>query len=156
MLITNLNRDRTSIRFYWRPNEVLEEARHPRYLDTSAVWVLPVRATDIGRPTTGNGPTSERLAVALAGRTPSETNPDSLSDAEALGLLTIANKSDIRRARLAQEKASHSDVKTFGDRMTAEHTVLLQQSTALSEKSEIVPVIQLKGQQLTLDHNKTL
>ena len=61
------------------------------------------------------------------------------NDAQIAGIVVAANTVDINAGTLAKSKASHKDVKDFGQRMITDHTGSNKQATALVTKLKVKP-----------------
>lgn len=76
------------------------------------------------------------LCLAASGAPAQDARP---TDAQIAHIVATANQVDIDAGKLAQSKASHKDVKAFGQQMVTDHSAVNQQATALVKKLKVTP-----------------
>jgi putative membrane protein len=83
----------------------------------------------------------KRSTVFLAGLllVPAAHASAALDDAQIASVVVTANQVDIDAGKLAAARASGSEVKTFADRMVADHTGVNQQATDLVTRLGVTP-----------------
>lgn len=74
-----------------------------------------------------------------------------LTDAEIAHIVVTANSVDIEAGNLAQEKASHMDVRGYAQRMIADHTASNKQAADLAKKFDLTPKDNAISQKLVQD-----
>ena len=86
---------------------------------------------------------------------PSSAKRD-LSDANIVALLAIANQVDIEGGQLAQQKANSPQVRSYGTRMVADHTSMLQEGNQVAKQLMVNPVQPELGQQMIREHQRAM
>lgn len=74
-----------------------------------------------------------------------------LTDAEIVHIVVTANSVDIEAGNLAQEKASHIDIRSYAQRMIADHTASSEQAVDLAKKFDLTPKDNAISQKLAQD-----
>ena len=74
------------------------------------------------------------LMVAAAG-----TYAQEINDAQIAATVVTANQVDVDAGRLAQQRASHSEVKKFAAQMVSDHEGVNKQAVALVTKLKVTP-----------------
>lgn len=74
-----------------------------------------------------------------------------LTDAEIAHIVVTANSVDIEAGNLAQEKASHIDIRSYAQRMIADHTASTEQVADLVKKFDLTPKDNAISQKLAQD-----
>src|SRR5690606_10932685 len=74
-----------------------------------------------------------------------------LADAEIAHVVVTANSVDIEAGNLAQEKASHMDIRGYAQRMIADHTASSEQAADLAKKFDLTPKDNAISQELVQD-----
>ena len=89
----------------------------------------------------------------LAWSASAETPP---TDPQIAAIVVTANQVDIDAGKLAETKASSSDVKAFGQRMVTDHSRSNQQATALVQKLNVKPESNATSESLKKGGDDTL
>jgi putative membrane protein len=76
------------------------------------------------------------MAFGMAGTLASAQAPN---DAQIAAIVVAANQVDIDAGQLAASKASHAEVKTFGQQMVTDHTGVNKQATDLVTRLGVKP-----------------
>lgn len=79
-----------------------------------------------------------------------------LTDAQIAHVTVTANKADIENGKLAKNKASTNEVRSYAARMVKEHTNLDHQSKTLATKLSITPQENLVSKELEADTKATI
>ena len=74
------------------------------------------------------------LVAAAAG-----THAQGINDAQIAAIVVTANQVDVDAGKLAQLRASNSEVKKFADRMVSDHEGVNKQAVALATKLKVTP-----------------
>jgi putative membrane protein len=101
-------------------------------------------ANGTGDSTMSAGASTDSAAAASAAATPANstaTTPAStpMTDAQILARLAAANEGEIAAGKMAEKKATNSDVKAFARMMVTDHTKLLNDGNALAKRLNITP-----------------
>ena len=88
-------------------------------------------------------------ADGAAATTPSG---NTLSDAQIVHVLGVANTADIQGGEVAEKKAQNAEVKSFGQLMVTDHTALNEQGNQLAERLNLSPEANQTSEQLRTEH----
>ena len=77
-------------------------------------------------------------------------------DAEVAHIVVTANTIDINAGNLAKEKAQNREVRSFADKMVADHTGSNQQASELAQRLNVTPADNATSQSLTSGATATL
>jgi putative membrane protein len=79
-----------------------------------------------------------------------------LDDAAIVGIFDAANDWDIATGKLAEQKATRSDVKAFGAMLARDHAAVQKQGRDLAKKLGVTPTPVAKDFPLLVSHNQTM
>lgn len=79
-----------------------------------------------------------------------------LTDPQIAAVVVTANQVDIDAGKLAESKATHPDVRKFGQQMVTSHTSVNEQATALVSKLNVTPEDNPTSQSLKTGGDKSL
>lgn len=65
--------------------------------------------------------------------------PGTMSNSEILGVLDTINRSEIDAGRLAEEKATAPEVRSFASRMVSEHERMMEDMNQLAQRMDVRP-----------------
>lgn len=97
--------------------------------------------TTAAADTTGGmaAPAAESASTAASPGTPAAAPGGALTDPQVADIAMAANSGDSARGKLAEQKATAADVKTFARTMVTDHSALNKQAVALAKKLNVTP-----------------
>ena len=106
--------------------------------DTLGTSAAPAMGSDTGMTNANN--TAGTATGATTGSTSSTgATVTATSDAEIMSVIGMANASEIGAGKLAETKATSSDVKSFARDMVKDHTAMQGDADKLAKKANITP-----------------
>ena len=94
-------------------------------------------ATTTMTPATGASDTGAMAGGSMSGG--ANANMANMSDANIMSVISMSNSNEIGTSKLAQEKATNGDVKSFARDMVKEHTAMQGEADKLATQINVTP-----------------
>lgn len=78
-----------------------------------------------------------------------------ITDANMLAILESANRNTIQESKLAQQRASHPDVRLFANRLQTDHEMMLQQGSNVASRMNMAPTLPPGEKDLTTSQEES-
>jgi putative membrane protein len=108
--------------------------------DNAGMGDTAAMTTAAGTPATGMSDTGSMAAGATTGATAgSSANMSNMSDANILSVISMSNSNEIGTSKLAQEKGTSGDVKSYARDMIKDHTAMQGEADKLAQQLKVTP-----------------